>query len=162
MSTVFTITTVFILMWWYKADETLKFFFDGILRVSNLKGTEILVLPLAFSIGMILNSLILWVSFEKDFGNITASLKRPFFHSLAASLIIGYFAYNSLQIFDDIFNLETTLGVFAQGFFSGIIGLFFGLVALIIIGNQEIKEVSKTFTAKIWKVKPIVSGQEEL
>jgi putative peptidoglycan lipid II flippase len=162
MSTVFTIATVFILMWWYKADETLKFFFDGILRVSNLSGTEILVLPLAFSIGMILNSLILWVSFEKDFGNITTSLKRPFFHSLAASLIIGYFAYTSLQIFDDIFNLETTLGVFAQGFFSGIIGLFFGLIALIIIGNQEIKEVSKTLTAKIWKVKPVVSGQEEL
>ncbi len=161
-STIFTIAAVFILMWWYRVDETLKFFFDGILRVSNLSGTEILVLPLAFSIGMILNAIILWISFEKDFGNITSCLKRPFFHSLTASLVIGYFSYTCLQLFDNIFDLETTLGVFAQGFLSGIVGLFFGLIILIIIGNAEIREVWKTLRGKIWKVKPIVSGQEEL
>lgn len=161
-SAIFTIGLVFLLMWWYRIDETLKFFFDSILRVSNLVGTEILVLPLAFSIGMILNAILLWFSFEKDFGSISASLKRPFFHSLTASLVIGYFSYTSLQIFDNFFNLETTMGVFAQGFLSGIVGLFFGLIILIVIGNNEVKEVWKTFSAKVWKVKPIVSGQEEL
>jgi putative peptidoglycan lipid II flippase len=160
--TIFTIASVFLLMWWYSVDETLKFFFDGILRVSNLPGTEILVLPLAFSIGMILNALLLWFSFEKDFGSVSSCLKRPFFHSLIASLVIGYFSYTGLQIFDNVFDLETTLGVFAQGFLSGTLGLFFGLIILIIIGNNEVKEVWKTFSSKIWKVKPIVSGQEEL
>lgn len=162
LSTLITIALVFILMWWYNVDETLKFFFDGILRVANLAGTEILVLPLAFSIGMILNAVVLWVSFEKDFGCINTCLKRPFFHSLIASLVIGYFSYTGLQIFDNVFDLETTLGVFAQGFFSGMIGLFFGLIILIVIGNSEIKEVWKTLSSKVWKVKPIVTGQEEL
>lgn len=162
VATIFTIISVFILMWWYNVDETLKFFFDGILRVSNLSGTEILVLPLAFSIGMILNAIILWISFEKDFGNISSCLKRPFFHSLIASLVIGYFSYTCLQFFDDIFNLETTVGVFVQGFLSGMVGLFFGLIILVVIGNSEIREVWKTLRGKIWKVKPIVSGQEEL
>lgn len=162
LSTVLTIVTVFALMWWYRVDETLKFFFDGILRVSNLPGTEILVLPLAFSIGMIFNAIILWISFEKDFGCISTCLKRPFFHSLTASLIIGYFAYSGLQFFEKFFNLNTALGVFAQGFLAGMLGLFFGLITLIVIGNSEIKEVWKTFSSKVWKVKPVVTGQEEL
>jgi putative peptidoglycan lipid II flippase len=161
-STVMTILLVFGLIKWYQVDETLKFFFDGILRVANLPGTEILVLPFAFSLGMILNATILWVSFEKEFGSITSYIKRPFFHSLTASLITGYFAYSGLQIFERFFDLNTSLGIFAQGFFSGILGLFFGLITLIIIGNGEVKEVWKTFSSKIWKVKPIVSGQEEL
>lgn len=162
ISTLLTILTVFVLMWWYRVDETLKFFFDGILRVSNLPGTEILVLPLAFSIGMILNAIILWVNFEKDFGCISNCLKRPFIHSLIASLFIGYFAYNGLQIFEKFFNLDTVLGVFFQGFLAGMLGLFFGLITLIVIGNSEIKEVWKTFSSKVWKVKPVVTGQEEL
>lgn len=162
LSTIFTISAVFALIWWYRVDETLKFFFDGILRVSNLSGTEILVLPLAFSIGMILNATILWVSFEKDFGCISSYIKKPFFHSLIASLVIGYFAYTSLQIFDNFFDLETTLGVFTQGFLSGIIGLFFGGITLVVLGNDEVREVWKTFSSKIWKVKPIITGQEEL
>jgi putative peptidoglycan lipid II flippase len=162
LSTLLTIVAVFGLMWWYRVDETLKFFFDGILRVSNLPGTEILVLPLSFSIGMILNATILWVSFEKDFGCISACLKRPFFHSLTASLVIGYFAYSGLQLFEKFFDLDTALGVFAQGFLSGMLGLFFGLVTLIVIGNSEIQEVWKTFGNKVWKVKPVVTGQEEL
>jgi len=161
-STIFTIGTVFTLMWWYRADETLKFFFDGILRVTNLPGTEILVLPLAFSIGMIVNALILWIYFEKDFGSITHVVGRPFRDSFIASIIIGYFAYVGLQIFDDIFNLETAMGVFSQGLFSGLLGLFFGLITLIVLGNKEIREVWATLSSKIWKVKPIVPAQEEL
>jgi predicted lipid-binding transport protein (Tim44 family) len=54
------------------------------------------------------------------------------------------------------------MGVFAQGLFSGLIGIFFGLIVLIIIGNVEIREVVKTLSSKIWKVKPVVVGQEEL
>jgi putative peptidoglycan lipid II flippase len=161
-STLVTIILVFALMKWYQVDETLKFFFDGILRVSNIPGTEVLVLPFAFSLGMILNAFILWINFEKDFGSITKSIKRPFIHSLTASLIVGYFAYSGLQIFERFFDLNTALGIFAQGFFAGLLGLFFGLITLIIMGNSEIREVWKTLSSKIWKVKPIVVGQEKL
>jgi putative peptidoglycan lipid II flippase len=161
-ASIFTIISSFVLIYWYKTEPTLKFFFDSILRVSNLNGTEILLLPLAFSIGMILNLIFLWISFEKDFGKLEIIIKKSFFESVFASFVIGYFAYISLDIFDNFLNINTTVGIFLQGFLSGLVGILFGLFVLIILGNQEIKEVAKTFNKKIFKVKPIVSGQEEL
>ena len=73
---------------------------------------------------------------------------------------MGYTAYLMLRVFDDVFCLNTTLGVFAQGFFSGIIGIFVGVLILIILGNHEIKIVGQTLHSKFWKVKGVVVEEE--
>jgi putative peptidoglycan lipid II flippase len=161
-STLFTVILVFFFLSIYDNNMTFKFFLNGLLRVSDLEGTKILILPLAFSLGMILNTFIIWRAFEKDFGKISNIIKKTFWDSVFASLVLGYFTYSALQFFSDIFDLNTTLGIFAQGFFSGIIGIFFGFITLIVLGNNEIKEITKTLKNKVWKVKPIVPDQSEL
>ena len=131
------------------------------MRVSNGKGSMVLILPIAFSIGQILNLVLLWASFDKKFACFSDVLWRSIFHTTASSLIMGYTTYQMLKIFDDVFDINTTLGIFSQGFLSGIIGIFIGILVLMFIGNEEIKVVGKTLHSRFWKAK-VVMVEEEL
>lgn len=157
-----TIGTSFFLVYWYRTHESVRLFFEDFLRVEGGLPSTILMLPLAFSIGITLNALFIWISFERSFSGFSKVLWRPFWQSTAASLIAGYVSYIFLEVFDDIFDLETLVGVFSQGFLAGIIGILAGLLALIIFKNPEIKEVWRTLHHRIWGVKAITTGQEEL
>ena len=161
-SAVFTIAISYWLVNLYNATPAMRVFFEKLLRVDGGFETSILMLPLAFTLGTILNVILLWISFEKNFRGFSKNLFKPFFQSLLASLAGGYVSYVMLQVFDDVFNLNKLHGIFAQGFFSGITGLAVIGTILWLTGNQEIREVAKTLHQKIWKSTPITTGQEEL
>lgn len=146
----------------FRENETFRFFFEGILRLSGTPGTEIIILPLAFSIGMLVNVSILWISFENKFPGFSKSVIKTFMHSIFASVLGGYATYLMLQYLANVFDLNTVLGVFSQGFISGIIGLILILIILIMLDNAELKDISNTLHKKIWRVKPVVEGQPEL
>ncbi len=161
-SAIFTIAISYWLVDLYNSMPAMRMFFERLLRVDGGFETSILMLPLAYTLGMTLNVIMLWISFEKNFKGFSVNLFKPFFQSLAASLVGGYVAYLMLQVFDDVFNLNKLHGIFAQGLLSGIIGLVVTATILWLIGNQEIREVAKTLHQKIWKSNPITTGQEEL
>lgn len=50
---------------------------------------------------------------------------------------MGYVAYLMLRVLEPIFDINTSLGVFLQGFIAGIAGLFTGAVFLWLIKNPE-------------------------
>lgn len=155
-----TISSVFGLYFIYQSYPYFVIFLENMMRVSSGPSSMVLILPIAFSIGQILNLILLWASFDKKFSCFSDILWRSIFHTTASSIIMGYTAYLMLRVFDDVFSLNTTLGVFAQGFFSGIIGIFVGVLILIILGNHEIKIVGQTLHSKFWKVKGVVVEEE--
>jgi putative peptidoglycan lipid II flippase len=161
-SVAITIALAFCLIWFYSNNIDFQIFFNELLRVEDLAGTSVLMLPLAFSIGIILNAGILWYFFEKSFKGFSSSIWKTTVQSLFASLFAGGLAYYLLSVFDDVFDLETLVGIFLQGFLSGIIGLALGLIILILLKNYEIKEVWKTINHRFWKVRAIFGGQDEL
>ncbi len=161
-SSIFVVIISFGLVSFYRANDGFRNFFEVLLRVEGDLPSTILMLPLAFSIGMILNAALLWISFEKSFIGFSKVLFRPFRQSLVASLGAGSVAYVFLEIFSNIFDLNTLIGVFLQGFLSGIIGILSGIVVLVLIKNPEISEVWRTLHHRFWKVRPITTGQEEL
>ena len=162
ISSLFVIIISFGLVNFYKANAGFREFFEVLLRVEGDLPSTILMLPLAFSIGMILNAVLLWVSFEKSFDGFSKILFRPFRQSLVASLGAGSIAYIFLEIFSKVFDLNTLIGVFSQGFLAGIIGIAFGIFVLVLIKNPEIQEVWKTLHRRFWKARVITTGQEEL
>lgn len=139
-----------------------RFFVESLFKVSDLKGTEVLMLPLGFVSAQILNIIVLWLSFEKDFKGISKGLFIPFFQSFSASIIMGFVTYLGLNLFGPIFGLTTVLGVFLQGFLSGILGIIVGIIILKLLKNKEIEEIWATLHKKIWKTKVIVPEQESL
>ncbi len=161
-SSICTIVIAYWLIDVYRAHGSMQFFFERVLRVEGGLDTTILMLPLAFSIGTMLNVILLWISFEANFSGFSKNLARPFFQSLFASLGTGFVAYFFLQIFDDIFNLETLFGVFAQGLFAGLLGIAAGISILMLFNNREFKEVTVAMHHKIWKTPVVAAGQEEL
>ena len=64
-------------------------------------------LPLAYSLGMIINCVLLFLLFQKkkkkEFGDVWVSVRKTFFEVLGASLLMGVVAYFSLNFLDDVF-----------------------------------------------------------
>ncbi len=166
MINIFSTLIIFVLTFLtYRAfyiSETFKYFLERIFRVENLNGTEILILPFAFSVGTIINLIWMWASFENNFKGFSKTLMRTLLQSLISAFVVGYVAYIALQYLATVFDLETLLGIFLQGLFAGLIGIGFGVLVLILMGNKEFLDVVETMHHKIWKAKPIAEGQKEL
>lgn len=150
-----TVLFGYLLMLAYLQYPTFKYFLEGLFKVQGIPGSIILTLPLGWTIGEVINSIALWLVFEKDFRGFSKPVLRTFIQVMASSLVMGYAAYISLNIFDDVFNLNTTIGVFMQGLLSGIIGIAFAILTLLIFRNQELGDIWQTAKGKFWK-KPTV------
>ncbi|MBU2416534.1 oligosaccharide flippase family protein [Patescibacteria group bacterium] len=145
---------------------TIPFFRDFIeilLRVENVPGSNILSLSIAYSAGVFINVFILWWLFKRAFSiGSCAQIQKTFRHSLYGSVIIGFVAYHLLDVFDDIFNLETFWGIFLQGLLAGLGGITIGTLLLIALKNDEIKEIVNAIHNKFWQTKTIVPDKDDL
>jgi len=139
-----------------------QYFIESLLRVQDLSGTKLLMLPLAFSLGVLINIILLWVLFKKDFNVPSHSVMLTLRQSFFAAVIMGFVAHQALRVFDDVFDINTFVGIFSQGFLSGVLGIAAGIVVLKLIKNKEIKEIGKSLKHKFWKVRPIAPDQGEL
>ncbi|GMQ95503.1 MAG: hypothetical protein BMS9Abin13_620 [Patescibacteria group bacterium] len=162
LSSLGIVAAAYALTSFFTNSDFFRYFTESLLRVEGIEGTVVLMLPLAYSIGMIANALLFLHLFKKDFGRLPAMLRRTFWHSFAGAIAMGFVAYQFLRVFDDIFNLNTFWGIFLQGLLSGLIGIFAGVLLLKLMGNKEVEEITKTIRSKFWKAKVIVPEKEEL
>lgn len=146
----------------FAGSTTFQYFVESLLRVEGIKGTEVLMLPLGYSIALILNATAFWVMFQKDFSSFSRSLARTFFQSLSAAIIMGFVSRLFLDVFADLFDIDTFWGIFSQGLFAGIVGIATGVTMLVLLGNDEIKEVWKSLHSKFWRADTVIAEQEEL
>lgn len=144
----------------FEHDMFFRHFMESILKVSDLDGTSVLMLPLGFSFGVILNLVFHWIGFGREFKDFSPAVFKTFFQVSSGSIIMGLAAYQSLNIFDKVFDINTLHGIFLQGFLSGIIGIFVGVVILYLLGSKELEEAVDTFKKKIWKAKIVVPDAE--
>lgn len=139
-----------------------RYFIESLLKVNDIPGTEVLMLPLAYSVGTILNFILHWIFVKKDFMPDESFITKTFFQSLGASFFLGLVAYLSLNILSPIFGTTTFWGVFLQGFISGILGILVAIFILYLLKNEELNEVFKTLRTKFWRAKILAPAQEEL
>ena len=139
-----------------------RFFIESLLKVDDIPGTEVLMLPLAYSVGTILNFILHWFFVKRDFMPNESFITKTFFQSLGASFFLGITAYLSLNVLAPIFGTTTFLGVFFQGFISGILGIMVAIVVLYLLGSKELKDLAQTLTTKFWRAKIIAPSQEGL
>jgi hypothetical protein len=139
-----------------------RYFIESLLKVSDIPGTAVLMLPLAYSVGTFLNFILHWIYVKKDFMGTENFIAKSFFQSLGASFFIGLVSYISLNFFSPIFGTITFWGVFLQGFISGILGIIAGVIVLYLLKNEELSELIKTLKTKFWRARVIAPAQEEL
>lgn len=153
LSAITIVVTAYLLEKAFFAYPVFRFFIEDLLKVGGQKGTSVLVLALAYTIGVILNTVLHWWTFEKAYKGFTRPVLSTLYHSFSASVIMGYASYLSLQIFAAVFPLNKVYGVFLQGLCSGLIGMVVLVLCLRILENRELAEVWRTLHHKIWGAK---------
>lgn len=141
-------------------SEIFRLILERVFRVEGIMGTEVLMLPLGYSLGTIINALLLLYVLNKDISGIWKGIYNTFFEIFLASFVIGFVSYNALNFFDTIFNLETLTGIFLQGFLSGLLGIIFGIFVLVGFQNPEIKTIITTFRKRFWGIKTITTDSD--
>ena len=137
-------------------------FFFRLTRVTDVTGASVLILPLAFTIGSLVNALIFWFTFERDFGRFASPVRVTLWQSISGSLIAGIVAYCGLGLLVPWLDTRTVSGIFLQGFIAGMVGLIFNFIWLKSLGNEELLSLEKAFRHRFWKTKPISSEMPEL
>ena len=135
-------------------------FLGALLRVEDVSGIVVLVLPLAFSIATILNAIFLWYSLEKEFKGFSKGILRTFLDCLGSSVVMAAVAYVSLNIFANFLDTATLLGILLEGVLAGLVASIAGMAVLIALKNREIAEVWNAIRQKFWKAKIIATDPE--
>ncbi len=158
-SSLIVVGGAFLFFWLFKNFAGTQNFLTGLLRIKDVPGAEILVLPLVFSLGTIINTFLLLIFFQKDFGKIFSGIKKMVIEILFASVIMGVITYIFLALFAHIFDTRTFIGIFLQGFLSGLGGIGAGILVLRFLKNAELEEIVSSL--KIWKGAPVVVLEPE-
>lgn len=136
------------------------YFISALLRVEDIPGTVVLMLPLGFTIGTVINSILHWVSFEKDFGRFSRDIYQTLFVSISVAVFVGLGSYVGLNIFAPMFNTETVWGIFFQGLLAGILGITIGVLVLWLLKSKELGEIMDVSHKKFKDVEPVAENPE--
>lgn len=132
-------------------DSNLVLYIETLLKVDIVASSLILVLPIGFTVGQWIQFFLLLVGI----GGLKIIFSKQFYvsttQSILGALIIGLFSYVSLDFLSGVFDLNTFVGIFSQGFISGIIGLLAGFGFLLIVGNKEVAAVLHTGMKRVKK-----------
>lgn len=162
LSSLSAIFFAFFFMWLFRVWDFGWYFMEALFRVTDLPGTDILVLPLAFSIGMNINLAIFWVLFVRDFGELARDIGRATWQAFAASVFGGFAAYQALSALTLFLDQDTFWGIAGQGVLAGAFGLLAFFALLRLLDNQELKELRRALSKKIFRTQAIVPEPEEL
>lgn len=159
-STLVILLSSWVLVKIFYAQEGFRYFVGALLRVEDLSGTVVLMLPLAFSIGMATNCVLLWVVLEREFPGFSKGIMKTARDSFGAAIIAGAIAYLGLKILAPVFGTTSLVGIFFQGFVSGLVAIIAAVVVLILLKNVELLEVYRSIHQRFWRAKVIATDPE--
>lgn len=143
-------------------EPVLRYFMETILRVEDIAGTKVLMLPLAYALATIVNLILLFSFFIRAYPEFFFRIRRTVLHIFSASIIMGFVVYHTLDFLDDILPLDTLPGIFLQGLGAGSVGLIAHLFILRLLGNAEMIEIAGSLKKKFWTERPIAPEPEAL
>lgn len=160
ISTIILVGTTYGLIEFFYHSYTFHYFITVLLKVEDVGQSEVLMLPLGFTLGTMLNGLLLWIAFEREFRGFSRGVMRSLFEGLGASTIMGAVAYLGLNIFVTIFDTSTLVGLFLQGLCAGAIGIASGVLVLILLKSKELESVWRVMRGKFWKASVLATDPE--
>lgn len=161
-SSVMAVGSGFGLLGLFRSRPGFRDWFFEIMRIGDISGGEVLVLPFAVLVGSVVNALLLLWYFKKIFGGFDRREFQPLFRDIIlASTLMGITSYLGLKFFGLVFDLRTFLGIFLQGLFAGLLGILAGGTTLYLLKNREFQEIISIFKTKFWRDVSVVSSEPE-
>ena len=115
------------------------------------------MLALGYTLGSVAEFIIGYIFFVNDFSVSRANFRRLFFESFAASVIGGAVSYIILTATGQVGTINTTLGIFAQGAFAGLLGIAVSIFMLWLLKSRELAEVFGALKRKFVDAPPVVA-----
>jgi len=148
-SSIFIVLLVFLFKWIFNLLPFLLTGMGYLLKIKDISDIHVIILPLSFSIATLLNLFLLYFLIQKDFQYLLKDLTKTFFQVCIASLIMGFVTYFSLKIWDNVFDINTLVGIFLQGLSAGISGIIVWFISLKILDNQEVNTIFYSIKSRI-------------
>jgi putative peptidoglycan lipid II flippase len=159
-----SVCAVFFSMYFYvlfSTNETVLDAFEQVMRLEGVPGTEVLALPLGYSVGLMIDSvLLLWCS-RRRLGLGLQSLTTHFLSACMAATVALVFSYLTLNGLATVITTDTLIGIFAQGFISGCAGIFGAFLIYATFRSPELSEVYRSLKRRIQKSDVIVPQDED-
>jgi putative peptidoglycan lipid II flippase len=127
-----------------------KYFLETLLRVPDVSGTEVLMIPAAYSFAIIIASLAFAYVFARHYGFEDKTL-HTFGSSFAASVLGAGAAYAVLQALGPILPVTTTPGLLVQALSAGMAGLAVWALFLYLLKSQEFAEIRTIVFGKLMR-----------
>jgi putative peptidoglycan lipid II flippase len=121
-------------------SELFRSFVETLLRVSDVPGTDVLMLALGYALGSIVECIFAYVYCMRDMKVPHGRITRLMFESFASSIIGGTAAYMVLDRVGTYASTSTTLSIVIQGLLAGSVGLVVTVFLLWLLGNRELQE----------------------
>lgn len=132
-----------------------------LLRVDAVAGAEVMVIALAYSLAIFLQTLVLFICAVREFAIEVSPFVRHFVRASFAACVGGSLAYLVLNFIVEGVKIDTFLGIFIQGLFGGVAGLLGVLLGYYAVRSPELVEVYKSFHSRIFKT-DVVAPQEDV
>jgi putative peptidoglycan lipid II flippase len=160
LSTGILATFAYILVKLFYSSAIFSGFVSVLLKVENLPDTAVLMLPLAFSLGTIINGVLLWAAFEKEFPGFSRQCYRTAFESFGVAVIMGATAYVGLSFMENFLATDTLIGLLLQSLGAGLLAIAAGVAIFITLKSQELALVWSSIQERFWKAKVIATDPE--
>lgn len=144
----------------YLHSPEIQQYFDSLLRLEQVLGSEVLMLAFAFVCGQFLQLGVLLAVSVQTFSISYRPLGWLVIESLLAAAAGGITAYITLAFLVDGINQETFIGIMIQGVVAGLMGLIAVVLTYLATGAPELREVYRSFQVKLLKTE-VLAPQEE-
>ncbi|PIR45069.1 MAG: hypothetical protein COV10_01490 [Candidatus Vogelbacteria bacterium CG10_big_fil_rev_8_21_14_0_10_51_16] len=163
LGSALAIAATFILVSWVELGPIWFNGLTNILHIANVTGREVVVLPLAFSIGTLANIFFLWYLFDGSAPRqVVYDVGRTLGDSLLAAFFAGTAAYLVIRFTAPYVDLQFAPWVFAQGLLAGISGIVACIVAFSFLRSKELGELWGALHRRMSKMVPVQPGPEDM
>lgn len=161
VGTLFSGVCAYGLYAWFQHSPTAQVFFTTLFRLENVIGSEVLMLPLGYTIGVIVEVCLMLYFAGATFGMSLRNLVQPLIVSITASVVGGLFAYATLLFIVEGVNQNTVVGILVQGAVAGVFGLGGVILAYRLLGSPEMHEIYVALKGRLRK-REIIPPQPDL
>lgn len=161
IGSVFAVAFSFTLFTLYTTVPSVSAPLDIFMRTVGVPGSEVMVLGIAYSAAVILQMVVLLIGIVVTF---KVPMRWFFVHALRAvlaSVMGGSTAYVALNFLVSGVNAETFVGIFLQGFLSGVAGIVGVVMTYYVLRSPELREIARSFHGRLLKT-DVVAPQEDV
>lgn len=136
-------------------------FVQSFLRITDVPGSEVVVIGLGYSVAMCIQASILVFfavrRFSIPMGWFVPSFSRAFFVSLFGAFV----TYTTLNLFVQGINETAFLGILIHGALGGVAGICAIIGAYYVLRSPELHEIYRSLHSRLFKIE-VVASQEDI